>query len=75
MPIKKRKNPSKEGFEKSDDFMNQIKAMVYDETKDEDYKRYKRRCYRYLVLKSLLAFILGLLTSFLLKLIVGNATF
>lgn len=42
--------------------------VIYYETQDEDYKRYKHLCYRKLILDSLLAFILGLFTSFILEL-------
>lgn len=36
------------------------------DAKDEQYKRYKYVCYRKLIIKSLLAFLLGMLTHFLL---------
>lgn len=36
-------------------------------TEDESYKRYKYRCYRDLILKSLLGFVLGFICSVFLK--------
>lgn len=36
---------------------------LYYDSQSEDYKRYKHVCYQNLVLKSLLAFLLGLLFS------------
>lgn len=44
------------------------RAMLYYKAQDESYKRHKYLCYRNLILKSLLTFVLGLLFSFLLKL-------
>lgn len=43
--------------------------MLYYETQEESYNRYKRLCYRKLILKSLLAFCLGVLFQYLFKLI------
>lgn len=40
--------------------------VLYYEAQDEGYKRYKYLCYRNLILESLLAFGLGLLTAFFL---------
>ena len=40
--------------------------MLYYQAQEEGYKRYKYLRYRHLILKSLLAFGLGLLLSFLL---------
>ena len=40
--------------------------MLYEYAEDESYKRYKHRQYRNLILKSLLAFMLGLLVKFFL---------
>lgn len=45
--------------------------ILNNKTEDETYKRYKHRCYRNLVLKSLLSFLLGLLVSFLFRCLVG----
>ena len=43
-------------------------GKVFDEDAEEkSYKRYKHRCYRNLVLESLLAFLLGILLTALLK--------
>lgn len=42
--------------------------MFDHKTEDESYKRYKHRCYRNLILKALLFFILGLFCGRLLKL-------
>ena len=42
--------------------------VLYYETQNEGYKRYKHLCYRNLILESLLAFILGLFTACFLKL-------
>lgn len=44
-------------------------AMLYYQTQDEGYKRYKHRCYRYLVLKAALFFGFGLVLGFLAKLL------
>ena len=41
--------------------------MLDKQSEDESYKRYKHRCYRNLVLKSLLTFLLGLFFTALLK--------
>ena len=38
--------------------------MLYYESQDEGYKRYKHRCYRNLILEALLAFALGILCAF-----------
>ena len=43
--------------------------MVYYDLQDEDYKRYKQACYRKLLIKAFVAFILGILFSELLKLL------
>ena len=40
-------------------------AMLCEESEDERYERYKKICYRKLILKSLLFFLLGLVTGFL----------
>lgn len=37
--------------------------VFHEDAKDERYKRYKRLCYRDLLLKSALAFLLGILFS------------
>ncbi len=39
--------------------------MLYYETQDEAYKRYKYRCYRELILEALLSFSLGVLCAVL----------
>lgn len=41
--------------------------VFYNEAEDESYRRYKHSCYRNLILKSLLTFILGLFLAALLK--------
>ena len=43
-------------------------AVFYDEAEEESWKRYKLACYRNLILKSLLTFLLGLFLAVLLKL-------
>ena len=40
-------------------------VMLCEEAEDERYERYKKICYRKLILKSLLFFLLGLVTGFL----------
>ena len=37
--------------------------VLHEDAKDERYKRYKHLCYRNLLLKSVLAFLLGILFS------------
>ena len=51
--MKKRRDP----VEDSD-------IMFGEDAEDEAYKLYKKRCYRYLIVESLLAFILGGLFHF-----------
>lgn len=46
-----------------------ISEMFGYEAEDESYKRYKHRCYRNLVLKSLLTFVLGMLVSAVFKML------
>ena len=46
--------------------INEPSKMLYEYAEDESYKRYKHRQYRNLILKSLLAFMLGLLVKFFL---------
>ena len=40
-------------------------TMINEETSDEAYERYKKRCYRQLILNALLSFCLGLIVRFL----------
>lgn len=40
-------------------------VMLGEEAEDISYERYKKICYRNLILKSLLFFLLGLVTGFL----------
>lgn len=47
---------------------DKARIMLYYETQDEGYKRYKHLCYRNLILEALLAFPLGVLLCALLKL-------
>ena len=42
-------------------------VKLYYQAQEEGYKRYKHLCYRHLILKSLLAFSLGLVLSFLIQ--------
>ena len=42
---------------------DQSGIVLYYETQDESYKRYKYLCYRNLILEALLAFILGLFAA------------
>lgn len=55
--IKKRNEPKKD-----------TGVMFNNEAKEKSYKRHKYRCYCGLIIKSLLAFILGLFIAALLKL-------
>ena len=41
--------------------------VLYYESQDESYKRYKHLCYRNLILEALLAFIFGLFTAAVLE--------
>lgn len=43
-------------------------VVLNEEPNEESYKRYKYLCYRNLILKSLLTFVLGLLVAYMLKL-------
>lgn len=47
---------------------NEASIVLYYESQDESYNRYKHLCYRNLILESLLAFIFGLFTAAVLKL-------
>ena len=40
-------------------------VMLGDDSEDISYERYKKICYRNLILKSLLFFLLGLVTGYL----------
>jgi len=44
------------------------RTVLYYESQDESYRRYKHLCYRNLILKSSLFFVFGLFIAFLLKL-------
>ena len=44
-------------------------AMLYYQSQDESYTRYKHRCYRNLLLKAILFFFFGLLVGYFLKLV------
>ena len=46
----------------------ELKVVYYD-TQDEDYKRYKYSCYRKMLIREPIAFILGILFGELLKLL------
>lgn len=41
-----------------------VGGVLQNDAEEEGYKRYKHRCYRQLVVKSLLSFLLGLLAAF-----------
>ena len=43
--------------------LNKVGKVIYYDTQNERYKRYKHLCYRNLLLKSALAFFLGILFS------------
>lgn len=58
--MKKRANPG--------EYTN---VMLDQEAEEESYKRYKHRCYRNLVLKSLLTFLLGMLLACLFEVCKG----
>ena len=47
---------------------NDACVMFYDQAEEERYKRYKHVCYRNLVIKALLALVLGLLLRCLISL-------
>lgn len=57
-------------FKKRSKESNEISKMFDDQTKDESYKRYKHRCYRNLILESLLSFVLGILVMALFEIFV-----
>ena len=62
--MKKRKTPEGVGkrlFEKREKPIYDVDLKFNDDAEEEGYKRYKHRCYRNLVIKSLLYFLLGLL--------------
>ena len=48
-----------------------VGVMLKHDTEDESYRRYKNRCYRNLIIESLLAFLLGFLVSFTLGCLVS----
>lgn len=54
-------------FKKREKPRNDIGEMVYQNAEDESYKRYKNVCYRYIVVKSLLFFLLGCLVSYIFR--------
>ena len=43
--------------------LDKVGKVIYYDTQDERYKRYKHLCYRDLLLKSAFAFLLGILFS------------
>lgn len=43
------------------------RAMLYYEAENKGYRRYKYRCYRDLILKTLLSFCIGILLAYILK--------
>lgn len=45
---------------------DEASPMFDENTEDEEFKKYKRKAYRKLILSALLAFVLGLLVKFLL---------
>ena len=49
--------------------VDDVEKVIKEQTEDEGYERYKRRQYRNLILKALLTFILGMLCSYLLKIV------
>lgn len=51
-----------------------VDLKFYDDTDEESYKRYKHRCYRNLILKSLLSFILGLFLAVMFRLLISGST-
>ena len=75
--MKKRKTPEgvdgrscEEGKKPSYD----VDLKFNDDAKDESYKRYKHRCYRNLIIKALLSFLLGLAFSVFIRLLIGVCT-
>lgn len=59
-------DPPPEELRKSGD---KAGIMLYYKSQDEGYKRYKRLCYRNLILESLLSFCLGLVLLALLEIL------
>jgi len=73
--MNKKNNPSKKGLRKNlYEKFNKTNVMFYDESEYEGYKLYKKRCYRNLIIKSLLSFLLGVLVAFLFKLLISSYT-
>lgn len=65
--FKKRKTPEGVGGRSSKEGNYPIynaKTRFRYETEDESYRRYKHRCYRNLVLKSLLSLLIGMLFAY-----------
>ena len=56
-------------FHKGDKPAKDIAEIFGSEAEEESYRRYKHRCYRNLIFKSLLSFLLGLFGAAILKLI------
>nr|DAP34225.1 MAG TPA: hypothetical protein [Caudoviricetes sp.] len=50
-------------FDPPPKWLDKTGKVIYYDTQDERYKRYKHLCYRNLLLKSVLAFLLGILFS------------
>ena len=62
----KKKNSSKERKKPIYD----VDLKFNDDAEEESYKRYKHRCYRYLILKALLFFFLGLFFAVFVRILV-----
>lgn len=57
--------------EKCGNDVQQGGVVLDQKTEDKRHRAYKNRCYRYLVLEALLAFLIGLFLRFLLGLLIG----
>ena len=67
MEKKKKSTPAGCGkglLKKRKDRSNELGAMFDNETEDKRYRRYKHRCYCYLVVEALLSFVVGVIVAF-----------
>ena len=73
--MKKRKTPEGvSSFEEGEKPFYNASLSFNDDAEEESYKRYKHRCYRNLIIKSLLYFLLGLLFTFFVRFFIGIST-
>ena len=61
----------KKSRKQMDEEVGNVSLKFNDDAKKESYDRYKYRCIRDLVLKSLLFFILGIAAAFFFRLLIG----